>query len=141
MASGSTPIPRPLWDDDNAERHRKKHTKCFERLIRVIGREVSILEFKARSQAAIDQAWAEFEARKLDNDKAVYYIDDELVQAVITPDRHVFRTCFHQHLDYPGQCQALIHMAPGDRRAKLLRYLEYGVQGGVYTALKRIRGV
>lgn len=132
-------MPRPRWDDDNAERHRQKHTKCFERLLRVVGREVNIDEFKARSQAAIDQAWMEFEARKLDNDKAAYYIDDDLVEAVTTLDRDTFRTCFHQHFDQPGQCQALIQMLPGDRRAKMLRSLRYGVQGGVYADMKRLR--
>lgn len=141
MASTPTSQPRPAWDEQNAERHRQKHRKCFERLLGVAGREVTITEFKDRSQGAIDGSWAEFEADKLENGKAVYFVDDQLVQAVITLDRRVFRTCFHQHFDRPRDCEALINGTPGDRRALLLRHLMYGEKGRVYTGVKRIRGV
>jgi hypothetical protein len=133
--------PTPTWDEQNAERHRHKHTKCFERLLGVLGREVTISEFKTRSQRAIDGSWAEFEADKLENGKAAYFVDDDLVQAVTTADRQVFRTCFHQHFDRPRDCESLIAGASGDRRALLIRHLMYGEKGRVYTDVKRIRGV
>lgn len=141
MASARSIQLGPAWDANNAERHRAKHTKCFERLLGVTGREVTIDEFKDRSQDAIDGSWAEFEADKLENGKAVYFVDDQLVQAVITLDRRVFRTCFHQHFDRPRDCESLIAGASGDRRALLIRHLMYGEKGRVYTEVKRIRGV
>lgn len=141
MASKPTTRPVPQWDAANAERHRQKHSKCFERLLGVKDREVTITEFKDRSQRTVEKSWAEFEADKLDNGRAAYFVDDQLVQAVVTLDRRVFRTCFHQHLDRTGECAALFGMPRTDRRMKFIRYLNFGEKGRVYTGVKRIRGV
>lgn len=136
--SGS--LPEPSWDETNAETHRQKHGKCFQRILG-IGHMVTLDEFKTRCQLAITGSWAEFEARKLENDLAAYYADDDLVQAVTTLDRSIFRTCFHEHFDRPSECQALIAKSVGDRRALFLRHLNYREQGRVFTGVKRIRGV
>jgi len=133
--------PSPAWPSSSAEDHRSKHTKCFERLLGVKGREVTIDEFKERAQGAINGSWAEFEARKLANDKAAYFIDDELVQAVTTLDRQVFRTCFHLHFAHNAKCEDLIAMTPGDRRARFIRNMDYDMKGEVLKDVKRIRGI
>lgn len=144
MPGTLTARPSPRWDEGNADRHRQKHTKCFERLLR---RKVTLSDYKHRSQAAIDHSWAEFEATWWDQHKreyeprAAYYLDDDLVQAVTTIDREVFKTCLHQHLQRPRECEALIASVPGDRRVRYLRHFGHLERGRIFIDVRRIRGV
>ncbi len=57
--------------------------ECFERLLHVKGREVTLDESCNRAQAAIDGSWAEFQARKLDNKPNRRYDSDRLNQCKI----------------------------------------------------------
>lgn len=137
----ATNQPQPVWTSPNDENHRRKHTHCFERLLGVTGREVTLAEYLTRAQAAINGSWAEFEAEHCREGWSAHFVDDDLVEAITPLDRSVFKTCFHQHFNCKANCGRLIADQPGNRRAKFIEQLGYDEKCELYRKVRRIRGV
>jgi hypothetical protein len=87
-------------------------------------------EYRDRSARAVLDLWCEYEAQGRDFVPSAYlkprafYVDDDLVVAIIDVSRSFFVTCFHEHFDSrrtlhgknPGRAVSV-----GQRR---LRYLD-----------------
>lgn len=99
----------PSWAEGNLARHHARRVRenpgCFEDLLGITGRSMTVEEYRDRSGRAVAGAWCEYEAQARDFDRGVYlqgrvsYVDDDLVVSVTDRDRARFVTCFHDHFD------------------------------------------
>src|SRR5262249_33654309 len=97
----------PSWDERNLVRHHAKRVTrdrgCFEDLLGITGRLMTVEEFRERSLGCVLNVWLEYEARSYDQTLRVYlearaaYVDGDLVVAWTDLDRARFVTCFHEH--------------------------------------------
>jgi hypothetical protein len=100
---------RPAWIDRNLERHHSKRLHenpgCFEDLLGIAGREMTVDEYRDRSEGSVSDAWCEYEGQGWDQSRRVHlaarahFVDDDLVVAITDFARIVFVTCFHEHFD------------------------------------------
>ena len=82
----------PLSTDGNLAHHHGKRVRenpgCFEDLLGITDRPVTVEEYRDRSVRAVTGAWSEYEARGRDFERSTYlparvsYVDDDLVVAV-----------------------------------------------------------
>jgi hypothetical protein len=142
----------PSWPDGNLARHHAKRIRenpgCFEDLLGITDRSMTVEEFRDRSDRAVDGAWCEYEAQGRDFDRAAYlqarasYVDDDLVVAVTDLPRARFVTCFHEHFDgrqpphgrNPGR-----GVSVAQRRIRYREDLRLKVQGRLIINLKVVR--
>src|SRR5262249_7010034 len=99
----------PSWTEGNLSRHHAKRLRenpdCFEELLGITGRVMTVEEYRDRSVRTVANAWYEYEAQGRDFERSTYlpawvsYVDDDLVVAVTDPVRARFVTCFHEHFD------------------------------------------
>jgi hypothetical protein len=141
----------PAWTDRNLARHHaerlRKDPGCFEDLLGVTGRSLTIEEYRDRSVQAVTNTWCEYEAQGRNFalstylESRIYYVDDDLVVAITDGTRSLFVTCFHEHFD--GR-QSLHGRHPGrgasvaQRRILYREDLRVKEQGRVIINLKVI---
>jgi hypothetical protein len=99
----------PSWTEGNLVRHHAKRLRdnpgCFEDLLGITDRSMTVEEYRDRSVRAVADAWCEYEAQGRDFERSTYlaarvsYVDDDLVVAVTDRDRTRIVTCFHEHFD------------------------------------------
>ena len=142
----------PSWTEGNLVRHHAKRLRdnpgCFEDLLGITARSMTVEEYRDRSVRVVAAAWCEYEAQGRDFDRSTYleprvsYVDDDLVVAVTDRDRARFVTCFHEHFD--GR-QPLHGRNPGrgvsvaQRRIRYREDLRVKSQGRLIINLKVVR--
>lgn len=132
----------PSWTEGNLARHHAKRTRenpgCFEDLLGITGRTVTVEEYRDRSVLSVTGAWCEYEAESRDFERNTYLparaslVDDDLVVAVTDMARTRFVTCFHEHFqsrrpthgDHPGH-----GVSVAQRRMRYREALRIKVQG------------
>jgi hypothetical protein len=113
----------------------------------IAGRQMTEAEYATRSQAAVVNAWAEYEGRGRDVQAgayyppAVYFVDDDLVVAITDMARQSFLTCFHEHFNKPHGIDPGRSASVGQRRLRYIQQLNWDEKGGMIRNLKRIRNV
>ena len=144
-------MKKPTWNELNLKRHhRKRITKdagCFERLLGITGRAMTMFQYEERSEAAYQNAWAEFQGEGRNRRASehyplsTYFVDDELIVAVTDLARQEFHTCFHEHFDRACGVDPGPGVSVGQRRLRYIDGLNNEERGGMTKNLKRIRGV
>lgn len=139
----------PNWDPKNLTRHYQKRITrdkgCFEDLMGIQGRDVTQAEYEQRSQDAYNNSWGEFEAEGRDIRRqgwfpmAAYFVDGDLVVAILDLPRATFLTCFHAHFDLPHP--AIAGSTIGRRMIFYQRQIRQYIRSGKLRNFKRIRGV
>lgn len=142
----------PTWTEGNLANHHAKRLRenpeCFEDLLGITGRTVTVEEYRDRSVRAVTDAWCEYEAEGRDFERSTYlparasYVDDDLVVAVTDLARARFVTCFHEHFDgrqpphgrNPGR-----GVSVAQRRARYREDLRLKAQGRLVINLKVVR--
>lgn len=142
----------PAWTEGNLANHHAKRLRenpgCFEDLLGITGRTVTVEEYRDRSVRAVTDAWCEYEAEGRDFARSTYlparasYVDDDLVVAVTDLARARFVTCFHEHFDgrqpphgrNPGR-----GVSVAQRRARYREDLRLKAQGRLVINLKVVR--
>jgi hypothetical protein len=142
----------PVWTEKNLADHHAKRLKenpgCFEDLFGIIGRLVTNGEYRERSVEAIANSWCEYEAQGRDFARnacaklRAFYVDDDLVVAVVDIARSLFVTCFHEHFDsrrplhgkHPGRGVSI-----AQRRLRYLDDLRLKEKGRLIIHLRTIR--
>lgn len=99
----------PLWAVKNLEQHHAKRIRanpgCFEELLGLTGRPMTIEDYRDRSEKAVADSWCEYEAQGRDIEQRAYleprasYVAADLVVAVTDVSRASFVACFHEHFD------------------------------------------
>jgi hypothetical protein len=102
-------LATPSWANKNLEQHHSKRLRetpgCFEDLLGLSDRSMTVAEYQDRSRTAVSGSWCEYEAQGRDFVLSTYieprafYIDDDLVVAITDVERFSFVTCFHEHFD------------------------------------------
>jgi hypothetical protein len=102
-------LATPSWANKNLEQHYAKRIRetpgCFEELLGLSDRSMTVEEYRNRSARAFSGSWCEYEAQGRDFVLSTYltphafYVDDELVVAITDVARFSFVTCFHEHFD------------------------------------------
>jgi hypothetical protein len=142
----------PKWNPENLTRHHRERLRkdpgCFEDLLKINGRPMKESEYDLRSDKAVAKAWAKFEAQMRNvqhgeyYDRAMYFVDDELVVAVTDTFEREFVTCYHQHFGRKMAGHARVMSAnAGDRKLSYLDLLNERLQGGLIVRLRWIRRV
>jgi hypothetical protein len=142
----------PYWANRNLERHHAKRLRetpgCFEELLGLSGRQITVEEFRDRSERAVSDSWCEYEAQGRDFAQSTYleprasYVDNDLVIAVTDILRASFVTCFHEHFDSrrplhgknPGRS-----VSAAQRRLRYLDDLRIKEKGRLIINLRVIR--
>lgn len=142
----------PSWTDGNLARHHAKRVRqnpgCFEDLLGIADRSMTVEEYRDRSVRAVADAWCEYEAQGRDFERSTYllarasYVDDDLVAAVTDLARARFVTCFHEHFDgrqpphgrHPGR-----DVSVAQRRIRYREDLRRKAQGRLIINLKVVR--
>lgn len=140
----------PTWKPINlALHHQKRIAKdrgCFEDLLGVNGREITVAEYEQRSQAAVTNSWGEYEGEGRDVQAgryypaAAYFVDD-LVVAITDLERNEFLTCYHEHFSRPHGVVPGPNASVGQRRLRFLQQLNCDEQGKMIRNLRRLRNV
>lgn len=103
-------IPCPRWLRKTLDEHYGKRTTvdagCFEDLLGISGRQMTVDEYRQRSLDTVANAWAVYLANKIDLDSTAppgtrlglrkYHVDSDIVMSVIDVDGIWFITCFHR---------------------------------------------
>jgi len=99
----------PSWTSRNLAQHHAKRFQqnpgCFEDLLGLIGRSMTVEEFGDRSVRTVSESWFEYKAQVRDFALCSYvkprahYVDNDLVVAITDVARTSFVTCFHEHFD------------------------------------------
>lgn len=111
---------------------------CFEDLLGIEGRTMTVPEYERRSLDAVQNAWGECEYEKRTPDKykpRACYIDDDGVLAALDHPRRTFITCYHHH-PY-GQHQAT---TPGQVALSFRRWLDNQERSARIRGVRKIRG-
>lgn len=109
------------------------------------GRDMIETEYEHRSLAAYNNAWGEFEAEGRDIRQqrwyrmSAYYVDGDLVVAILDLPRIKFLTCFHAHFDLPHRVVAGLSI--GRRMIVYQKQIRQYIRSGKLRNFKRIRGV
>lgn len=141
----------PSWNHANLDRHHRKRTTtdagCFESLMGISGRTVTLEEYAGRSIVAHRDSWAEYEGESRDIALSEYlprracFVDEDLVVAITDTTRIEFVTCFHEHFGKAHGVDASWHASPGQRRLRYREHLDREERGGLVRNVRRIRGV
>ncbi len=142
----------PSWDDRNLAHHHAKRLRenagCFEDLLGIAGRQMTVDEYRDRSLLAVADSWCEYEAQGRDFARDAYlqvrafYVDDDLVVAIANVARLLLVTCFHEHFDgrrplhgkHPGR-----GVSVAQRRLRYREDLRLKEQGRLIINLKVLR--
>jgi len=142
----------PSWTDRNLAHHHAKRIQqnpgCFEDLLGLIGRSMTVEEFRDRSVQTVSDSWCEYEAQARDFALRAYvkprahYVDNDLIVAIVDLARSLFVTCFHEHFDSrrplhgrnPGR-----GVSVAQRRLRYLDDLRLKEKGRVIINLRIIR--
>jgi hypothetical protein len=152
----------PVWHEHNLHSHHGKRLAkdpgCFEDLLGITGRSMTVSEYQTRSHDAVEKAWAVYEGERRDTanrryyDLAAFFVDADLVIAITDPFRRTFITCFHEHLPrdfvtrfhqhFPQGHQNLraAGMELGDRQLLYRRHLQEKEECKMICKVKRLRG-
>lgn len=140
----------PSWDRKKLVSHHRKRTVkdagCFEDLLGINGRLMTVTEYEKRSDQAYEQSWLEYEAEKghTDDDdyypRCAYFVDDELIVAITNTKRSHYVTCFHEHFDRPHGLDPGRSADVGTRRLRYRDSLEMEERCGMIRKVRRIRG-
>jgi hypothetical protein len=142
----------PFWTQSNLADHHAKRVRetpgCFEDLLGIIGRALTLEEYLERSIQTVADSWCEYEVQARDfvrdsylNPRAIY-ADDDLVVAIVDIGRTRFVTCFHEHFDnrrrlhgnHPGR-----GVSVAQRRLRYLDDLRLKEKGRLIINLRFIR--
>lgn len=140
-------IPMPTWDPYNLRKHYQKRINqdpgCFEDLMNINGRSMTIQEYQQRSEQAVMNAWAKYQCETWDQqlrryqDRRTYFVDDQLVVAITDIEEQWFITCFHKHFNSG-------HTSPGSTvgqcRLRYKEHLSIDERVKLVRNVKRIRG-
>ena len=116
--------------------------------MRIVARLLTQQEYHDRSTRAFTDSWCESEAQARDFKLSeyvrprVYYVDDDLVVAIVDLARALFVTCFHEHFDsrqplhgrHPGR-----GVSVAQRRLRYLDDLRLKEKGRLIINLRMIR--
>jgi hypothetical protein len=145
--------PSISWTDRNLASHHAKRLRenpgCFEDLLAISGRSITLEEYRDRSEGAVANSWCEHEAQSWDPVLRTYrklnasYIDNDLLVAIVDLSRLFFMTCFHEHFDSrrplhgknPGRAVSV-----AQRRLRYLDDMRIREKGRLIINLRIIRG-
>ena len=142
----------PAWINRNLARHHaerlRKAPDCFEDLLGLIGRSMTIEEYRDRSVRAVADSWWAYQTQGRNFALSTYretrvdYADDDLAVAFASGTQSHFVTCFHEHFDgrqplhgnHPGR-----GVSVAQRRIRYREDLRLKEQGRLIINLKVIR--
>jgi hypothetical protein len=141
----------PTWDTNRLRRHHKKRVRkdagCFEDLLGITDQAMTKAQYEQRSEAAVTNAWGEYEGEGRDVEGrtyyplAAYFVDADLVVAITDTFRNEFITCYHEHFGRKHHTSPAAGMSAGQRQLRYREHLKAEEQGGMIRNVKRCRGV
>jgi hypothetical protein len=147
----STKAKSPRWTKGNLEYHHKERLRkdpgCFEDLLGISGLKMTEDEYKERSQAAVVNAWAEYEgivwspSKQAYEDKAAYFVDEEMVLAITDLDRSFFTTCYHEHYDVKHNFNQENTAPYGNQRLRYREWIQNNERGKRIKITKKVKGL
>lgn len=142
----------PKWNARKLASHYQKRMRenpgCFEDLLDISSGTLTAAQYEALSHQVVRQAWAEYQAemRNTHVDEVEYYplssyfVDDNLVLAIVRQDRDEFSTCYHEHFDRPHGVDPGPGATVGQKQLRYMDKVKMDEQGKAIRNLKRIRG-
>jgi len=138
------------WQRANLERHHAKRVTrdagCFEDVLAIRGRSMTVAEYESASQDVIANAWMVYEAEKSDRNGGydaarVTFVEPRLLVTVADLGRTTIVTCFHEHFDYPHGRKPGPGTSVTVRKLKYRESVRWDEQGGELRNVKVIRNV
>lgn len=130
------------WETANLEKHWRKHRHCFEDLD---DHEISLGDYRAKSEWVINTAWSEYEAREVDyytdeyRPVRAYYADERLCIAVTDNRRVRFITCYHLHFYGEHGVSPSRRESPGSLMLQYNSRLKKKCEAGEIINFRRVR--
>ena len=115
--------------EDHLTTRTTENKGCMEDLLGISGRDMTIYEYLGKSQAVVNNplfAWETDECNEKTSPhytRKTYLVDQDLVLVSLNEQRTKYITCFHLHFEEPHGVDPSTCDSPGERRLKLIRWV------------------